>query len=319
MASFSSPSPALSPATHRPRRNRRPWFLLLGLLVLLAAAVHTLSNRGGPYTLVGNRAEFAPQACVEYAPSGRDLHRTVFLDPGHGGPDPGAEAQAPDGKLLQEKTLTLATALAMLPILRADGYHVVLARIGDGPVARLVPGSLAGGMYSLAGEHADIQARIDCANAGGAEVLLSIHFDSYSDPSVGGVETAYDPDRPFSRQNYHFASLVQAAELNGFSRHGWNIPDRGVQTDSSLGTPSLTPQAAAYGHLLELGPAAPGWLSHPSQMPGALCEPLFLTDPGEAALAEDPAALHVLARSFVRAIAQYFQTVPQAHPPQGGR
>ena len=45
---------------------------------------------------------------------------------------------------------------------------------------------------------------------------------------------------------------------------------------------ALTSQGAAYGHLMILGPALHGWFDNPSQMPGALCEPLFLTDPGEA-------------------------------------
>ncbi|HLJ68553.1 MAG TPA: N-acetylmuramoyl-L-alanine amidase, partial [Chloroflexota bacterium] len=145
------------------------------------------------------------------------------------------------------------------------------------------------------------------ANAAGAQLLLSIHFDAFDDPSVGGVETLYDPSRPFSAANLRFAQLVQSSVLASFAAHGWQVPDRGVQSDTSAGTPALTSQGAAYGHLLLLGPAKPGWFDHPSEMPGALCEPLFLTDPGEATLIESAAGQQALAGAFVDAINRYFQ------------
>ena len=52
-------------------------------------------------------------------------------------------------------------------------------------------------------------------------------------------------------------------------------------SDVSLGGPALSEAAAAYGHLLLLGPAMAGYFATPSQMPGALIEPLFITDPFE--------------------------------------
>jgi N-acetylmuramoyl-L-alanine amidase len=231
---------------------------------------------------------------------------TVFIDPGHGGPDPGALGSTSNGAALQEKTATLAVAMDTLPLLRQAGFHVALARIEDGPVARLTSGSLSGGVYTIQGEHADIAARVDCANAAGAALLLSIHFNSYDDPSVGGIETVYDDVRPFSADNLRFARLVQSSVLAEFTRKGWSVPSRDVVTDSAVGTPALTPQGAAYGHLLELGPAQPGWFDHPSQMPGALCEPLFLTDPNEADLAALPAGRQALARAFAHSIESFF-------------
>ena len=43
------------------------------------------------------------------------------------------------------------------------------------------------------------------------------------------------------------------------------------------------------------GPASSGWVDNPSQMPGALVEPLFLSNPKEAALAADPAVQRQIA------------------------
>jgi hypothetical protein len=120
------------------------------------------------------------------------------------------------------------------------------------------------------------------------------------------VETLYDPSRPFSARNLRFADLVQRSVLRQLSSHGWQVPDRGIIPDTSAGAPALTPQAAAYGHLLLLGPASPGWFNHPSTMPGALCEPLFLTEPGEQTIVESKAGQKALAGAFANAIDGYF-------------
>lgn len=281
--------------------------LLVFLLSPHARAALTFSlGANGTATPIGDRGEFTDHACLAYQPTGASRGTTIFLDPGHGGPDPGGAGTAPDGTLLQEKQITLAVALDMLPVLRSVGYRVVLSRDTDTSVAQLQPGYVTGGTYTIAGEHADLTARLDCANAAGAQLLLSVHFNSYNDPTVGGTETLYDADRPFSSANLHFASLVQQDILAGFAAQGWTVPDRGVTLDTAGGTPALTAQGAQYGHLFLLGPAAAGWLSHPSTMPGALCEPLFLTDPGEAAVAESTTGQQVMAASFVHAINQYF-------------
>ena len=286
------------PATSRERASPR------------RASVFAIVSSSAPRRqefLVGHRSEFAPGACVAFAPTGRDRHRTVFLDPGHGGPDPGAVATAPNGTLLSEKVLTLAVARATLPLLRADGYRVVLSRMQDGPVVRLRSAFLDGGAYTLQGAHADIEARVDCANEAHAQLLLAIHFNSFGDPSVGGVETAYDAVRPFRRENRRFADLVQHSVLARFRAQGWNVPDRLVLPDSELGTPPLSPQDATYGHLLELGPPAPGLLARASAMPGALCEALFLTNPAEAQIAAGRQGQHVLAKAFAQAFQEYFR------------
>jgi N-acetylmuramoyl-L-alanine amidase len=291
------------------RRRRRGVIavVLIGafVIVVVVGGYLYLHRNTGPEQL-GDRAMFTSDACLEYAPTGKDRHLTVFLDPGHGGPDPGASGTAPDGTHLQEKALTLTVALDMLPRLRHDGFHVTLSRVTDTAVARIGPGDLNGSTYSVQGEHSDIEARIDCANDARAQLLLSVHFDAYGSPSVGGAETTYDPARPFSAKSERFAGLVQSAIIGGFARQGWTLPNRGVISDASVGTPTLTQQAAAYGHLLELGPAQAGWLARPSTMPGALVEPLFLTDPGEAAVIEGTHGQKVLAASLCSAIDKYF-------------
>jgi N-acetylmuramoyl-L-alanine amidase len=279
---------------------------VVALLVIAAFAAREFLFAAGTYRLIGDRSVYAAGACVEYDPTSGDNHRTVFLDPGHGGPDPGASGTGPIGKPLYEKDLTLPVAMDTVGILRGRGYHVAIARNEDQAVARIRGGSLAGGAYTPQGIHAEIAARAECANESGAQLLLSIHFNSYGDPSVGGAETLYDPSRPFTSKNLRLATLIQSSVLQGFAARGWHVPDRGVQPDTVAGTPALTAQGAAYGHLLQLGPAAPGWFEHPSTMPGALSEPLFLTDSGEAAVSASADGRHVLAEAFAQAIDRYF-------------
>jgi hypothetical protein len=82
--------------------------------------------------------------------------------------------------------------------------------------------------------------------------------------------------------------------------------DRGVWTDEQLSAPTLTPSGSAYGHFIELGPALKGWVDNPSQMPGALIEPLFLTNPDEAKFANDPAGQERIAAGLASGLESYF-------------
>jgi len=49
-----------------------------------------------------------------------------------------------------------------------------------------------------------------------------------------------------------------------------------------------------------------GYFDTPSQMPGALIEPLFLTDPFEGSLAASVKGQQVIAEGLAQAIEQYF-------------
>jgi len=258
---------------------------------------------------------FAAGSCRRFPPTHGNQHRTIFLDPGHGGPDPGTSGRTQQGALIEEKTATLAVASDLQTLLRAQGYTVVLSRTQDSSVVRLAAGDLVRGIYTNAGDHRDVVARVECANVMNADLMLSIHFNAYSDPIVGGVETFYDAARPFAGQNLRLAQLVQQDTIAGLAAAGWQIPDRGIATDASDNAPTHTARAAAYPYLLELGPAQAGWLADPSRMPGVICEPLFLTDPIEASIAAASAGQEALAHGFAQAIQAYFASSPAPASP----
>ncbi|KYC70371.1 N-acetylmuramoyl-L-alanine amidase [Bacillus licheniformis] len=100
----------------------------------------------------------------------------IFIDPGHGGTDPGASANG-----LQEKQLTLQIALALRNILLNEYQNVTvqLSRTSDQTVS--------------------LTQRTNAANSWGADYFLSIHinagggtgFEDYIYPGVGAPTTTY--------------------------------------------------------------------------------------------------------------------------------
>jgi N-acetylmuramoyl-L-alanine amidase len=267
-------------------------------------------KRAGPAASAGvaiDAGRFSPGACVGYPPTAGDRHLTVFLDAGHGGPDPGAVGTTRAGKTIYEANQTLPVVLDAMSLLRRDGFRVVVSRTHATSVLRLRPGDASGHELTPAGSHADIAARDACANLAHASLLVGVYFDAAQSPATAGCLTGYDQARSFATANRRFAGLLQADVLAAMNRHGWRIPDDGVQPDQNLGS-ALTPADLAYGHLVLLGPAKRGYFSTPSQMPGALIEPLFITDPAEGSIAASTVGQHVIAGGVAAAITQYFDS-----------
>ncbi len=273
----------------------------LGTLVLIGLSAFGSSASGGRPV---DPSRFSPGACVAYAPTTGDRHRTVFLDAGHGGPDPGSIGETQNGQRVQEAQLTLAVELDATALLRRHGFRVVVSRTRNTAVTRLTAADMSGGLLTAAGVHADVGARDVCANDAHANALVGIYFDAGSAGNAGSV-TGYDAVRPFAAENLRLAELVQSDVLAALNARGWRIPDDGVQTDTGLGS-TTTSAGTAYGHLLLLGPAKPGWFSTPSRMPGALIEPLYITDPFEATIAASRTGQEVIAAGLARALESYF-------------
>jgi len=84
---------------------------------------------------------------------------------------------------------------------------------------------------------------------------------------------------------------------------------------SYVGDPSaggIAGEAASYNHLLLLGPALPGYFSTPSQMPGTVIEPLYLTDPFEGTIADSSQGQTVIAQGIASAIEKFLAPAPRA-------
>lgn len=251
---------------------------------------------------------------MSYPPTAGDRHETVFLDAGHGGPDPGAIGTTTTGGAIFEADETLPVELGTMRLLRAEGFQVVVSRTRASTVVRLTPSDVSNGVLTEKGAHDDVAARDICANLAQASVLVGIYFDSGASPENGGSVTAYDLKRPFWRKSVRLATLVQRDVLAAMNAQGWAIPDEGVLSDTGLGSSvptapgtggPLAADAARYGHLLLLGPAMPGYFSTPSEMPGTVVEPLFITDPFEGSIAASTKGQDVIASGIALAIEHY--------------
>lgn len=148
--------------------------------------------------------------------------RHVIIDAGHGGKDQGAHNKALG---LIEKSLTLDLAKRLQKKLQDKGYTVSMTRVDD----RFIP----------------LEKRAQLANASGADLLLSLHFNAVANPDVQGIETFVftPPNQPStSRADIHPSDLKtypgnkngRASTLLGFYLHrsieqALPGPDRGLK------------------------------------------------------------------------------------------
>ena len=261
------------------------------------------TNRAGGQAV--DPARFVPGACMRFPPISAGRNLTVFLDAGHGGIDPGAIGTAPSGQQVKEADLTLPVELDAMADLRQAGFSVVVSRTAATTVARLGPGDESGGVFTIQGSHRDVAARAICANEALADLLVGVYLNAGSSPANAGCLTGYDSVRAFAASNLRFAQLLQHDVLSAMNNQRWQIPDDGVLTDDSLGS-SLSAADLSYGHLLLLGPSKSGYFTTPSEMPGALIEPLYITDPFEASIAATAHGQQIIAAGLAAAVEQYF-------------
>jgi N-acetylmuramoyl-L-alanine amidase len=230
----------------------------------------------------------------------------VAVDPGHGGIDLGARRFGDDGKMVyHESTVNLELGLLVRDALLQRGFDVVMTRDTDRAVNEDEVDVTGDGVFDYTQD--ETQARVDLVNASGADLLLSIHHNAYWDPSgewssdVGGIQTYYCADRPFGDENLRFAQLIHETLVAAIQDYGYDIHDRGVLDDHALVTPDSTGK-----HLIMLGPESPR-IVRPSQMVGALSEPLFITHAVEGELAREPAFLQSLAEAYADAVEAYVE------------
>jgi N-acetylmuramoyl-L-alanine amidase len=100
--------------------------------------------------------------------SGRFTIRSVVIDPGHGGKDPGAIG----GRLhIKERDLTLAVSKRLKNKLEENGMKVIITRDTD----TFIP----------------LPKRADIANRSGADLFISVHINASRSRAMNGFECYY--------------------------------------------------------------------------------------------------------------------------------
>lgn len=120
--------------------------------------------------------------------SGTAENACVVIDPGHGGPD--------SGKIgvngLEEKTLNLDISLRLREILEQKGIRTVMTRQTED---RLKEDRVE-----------DLKARVNIMNKEKPALAVSIHQNSFTDPSVFGAQVFYYED---SEEGKKAAEILQ--------------------------------------------------------------------------------------------------------------
>ena len=114
--------------------------------------------------------------------------QVIFIDPGHGGYDPGA-----CGKKYLEKDIVLNVGLLLGVRLEKSGAEVIYSRTGD---------------YSLWTEEIDDRdARTNLIEKANPTIIISLHCNAFTDPYEYGAQVFYNSSKHPDSQK--LAELIQ--------------------------------------------------------------------------------------------------------------
>jgi len=143
--------------------------------------------------------------CISFSifPAKTELHAAgngikVFIDPGHGGRDPGAVRNG-----LNEKDANIAISLKLKNKLEAAGFTVIMRRTGD--------------------QYSTLDEIVNAANSSGADIFVSIHNNASLSSAAHGTETYWCANGV--NGSNQLAGYIQSNLVSQINR-----ADRGVKT-----------------------------------------------------------------------------------------
>lgn len=117
---------------------------------------------------------------------------TIIIDPGHGGKDPGKVGI--NGTL--EKDINLKIALYLKELLESQDTKVIMTRTEDKDLSTTTTN------FKIS----DMKERVALLQQSNADLVISIHQNSYTDPKVYGAQCFYHTD---STEGEELASIIQ--------------------------------------------------------------------------------------------------------------
>ena len=188
--------------------------------------------------------------------------RVVLIDPGHGGFDPGMVGEA--GTI--EKDINLEIALRLQALLEQGGSTVILTRNTDEALART--------------KSRDMDARRILANTSHADVMISIHQNSYPSENVTGTQVFFYEDSEPSRA---LAKLIQA------------------ETRAFLGQTNNREAKSSTSY----------YILRQTEVPAVIVECGFLSSPREARLLSDDEYQERMAWAIYQGIVKFFNAAEE--------
>ncbi len=194
------------------------------------------------------------------------FRRVIIIDPGHGGVDGGASGGV-TGVL--EKDINLQISLKLKEILEESGCLVYLTRDGDY------------GLYTDDGtirkkKMEDLKNRRKIYEESNADVIISIHLNSFGQPQYYGAQTFYPPN---SEESKVLAKLIQEDLIKVLD----NRNDRKIKIKNDV------------------------YLLQHTKAPTVFVECGFLSNPKEEKLLQDPEYQYKIAWSIYVGTLRYFQ------------
>ena len=162
------------------KKNNILFIAVIFILSLALIGINNIFLAQNTDDVIGNELpNNVPDAVVSNIGKGK----TVLLDPGHGGEDPGAVSNFnPD---VYEKNINLYIAGEVKKLLESDGYTVLMTRTED----VLVYDSSATGETQMRKQ--DLQRRKKMMDESGADIVVSIHLNKFPDEKIHGAQTFF--------------------------------------------------------------------------------------------------------------------------------
>lgn len=263
------------------------------VLDLKHPGVHDAALLAGPHRILVDveRKGRVPAGRKPEEEAVRRSLRKVVLDPGHGGKDPGAVGL----KGLREKDVTLAVAKGLAGRLRREmGVDVVLTRDRDVSVS--------------------LKKRTNIATRAAADLFVSIHSNASANRKAAGLETYYLDHRIKDRAILKLAARENGTSLRKVEDLQYILSDLKLSSFACY-TPVLADKLQSslvrkvrphYGKARNLGvKKGPFYVLTVGEMPAALVELLFVSNPRDAGALRKKAVKSAIVEGLSHGVRQY--------------
>ncbi|MDD5156619.1 N-acetylmuramoyl-L-alanine amidase [Sulfurimonas sp.] len=253
---------------------------------------HSLESEKLIINLQANSVEEARNASLP--PKRTDRTKTIMIDAGHGGTDPGAIGY----NKYREKDVVFSIAQELNKILKSRGYTVYMTRDSDVFVK--------------------LSGRTRLANDKGADLFISVHANAVgkeSSESVNGIECFFlSPSR--SDRAKRIASKENSADISDMNMYAKDsilslVNHHNILASNKLAIDlqrgMLGALKSKYDGVVDGGVReGPFWVLVGASMPSVLIEVGFITNPTEATRLVDLKYQQTMAKGMADGVERYF-------------